>query len=149
MNTEGGARNLIFFMGAALLAAALLGLIVSRGTLLTVGLKARMSADAVHSRLAKEARGLGLTYESALAAPASAVGKPALWCLRKRSAGPAAYLGDDSRPVYITNALEMPDCPGSMHQTCADTLVVIETFTAAQFGEARGIRLEARFIAYP
>ena len=145
MTGENGYRNLFYLMGTGLLAACLLSFLLSSGTRrLAGGLRSRANLA-----LLKEARALGLTYEAALAAPASAVGKPALWCLRRRAAGPAAYKGDDSRPVHITNLAQMPDYTGSSHQTCTDTLVVIGTFTALQFGEVRGVRLEAGFVAYP
>lgn len=149
MNGENGARNLFYLMGATLLAASLLVFILSRGTRLAGGLRALTEAKAARGRLIEEARRLDLTYDSALAAPAAAAGKPALWCLRKLPSGPAAYRGDDSRPVYITNIREMPDYAGPKQQTCTDTLVVIGTFTALQFGEVYGARLEARFITYP
>ena len=150
MTGEGGYRNLFYLMGTGLLAAALLIFLLSSGTRrLAGGLKSRTSARAANLPLLKEALALGLTYETALAAPSGAVGKPAVWCLRKRAAGPAAYKGDDLRPVYITNLAQMPFYAGSMRQTCTDTLVVIGTFTALQFGEVRGGRLEAAFVAYP
>ena len=150
MTGEGGYRQLFFLLGAGLLATCLLILLLSSGTRrLAGGLRSRASARAANRALLKEARALDLTYEAALAAPADAVGKPAVWCLRKRGTGPAAYKGDALRPVYITNLAQMPDYAGSGHQTCTDALVVIGTFTALQFGEVRGVRLEAGFVAYP
>lgn len=149
MKGEGGARNLFYLFGAALLAGCLLVFVLSGTTRLEGGLRSRVSARAASLALIRQARALDITYEKALAAPAAAVGKPAVWCLRKRAAAPAAYKGDDGRPVYITNLAQMPDYTGSMHQTCTDTLVIIGTFTALQFGDARGVRLEAAFAAYP
>jgi len=114
------------------------------------GLKARLAAKAAISASAKEARALGLTYDSVLTAPAAALGKRAVWCLSSAAKGPRVfYEGKENKPVYITNRTAIPEYPLPSRATCADALVEITTFTVYSLGNASTWRLEVRLIGYP
>jgi len=134
--------------GVLLIAVVVLGAVVWMKTL-APGFKAGLAEKARHAPLLRQAGELGLTYETVLADPAKAVGKPAVWCLRRSGAEGALYDGREDKPVYIVNAGRMPSSYGTMRQTCTRTLVTIKTVTALDFGGTRGLRLEVDFIAYP
>ncbi|OGR40870.1 MAG: hypothetical protein A2X35_02750 [Elusimicrobia bacterium GWA2_61_42] len=146
---SGHLKNILTLLAVAVVSAPLLLACASWGRNLAPGLKTRLANKASTAPLIKEARRLGLTYEAALAAPSAAVGKPAVWCLRRAGSGPAAYRGDEARPVHIINPEKMPGRAGSGHESCTDALVEITTVTALSFGEVSALRLEARFVAYP
>ncbi|MDO8803811.1 MAG: hypothetical protein Q7R35_05235 [Elusimicrobiota bacterium] len=110
--------------------------------------KARMARKARNGPLIKESRELGLTYDSVLADPVRAVGKPAVWCLRRISPRETLYRGEEGKSVYIENPHGMSNPSGSMHQTCTDTLLTIKTVTALDLGTVRGLHIEASFVDY-
>jgi len=111
--------------------------------------KAAMARKAAHAPLVKQAKALALTYEAVLAAPANAVGKPAVWCLRRINPQETLYQGKEGKSVYIGNPYTMRDLAGSTHQTCTDTLVTIKSVTALEAGSIRSVRLEVEFVDYP
>lgn len=142
-------KNVAGLLGGAVLAAVLvLGAVMWAQTFVPA-YKARMARKARNAPLLKEARELGLTYNSVLAAPARAVGKPAVWCLRRINPWETLYKGEEGKSVYIDNPHGISNPSGSMHQTCTETLVTIKTVTALDLGTVRGLRLEASFIDYP
>lgn len=168
------------------IAAAVTGLLILAPLVLTAvlwadklapAMKARMARKAAIAPLVKEAKLLNLTYESALAEPEKAVGKPAVWCLRRApaqggysplpgspessaaAAAPAAsaaktfvetfYDGKDGRSVYIDNPEKMYQMNSSSHQACVRTLVTIKKLEAHDFGSGPHYRVEAEFVEYP
>jgi len=148
---NGHARNILALLCAALLAAALLGALVIWTLNLAPSFRARRAANAAIAGRLKEAKALGLTYESALAAPEKALGKPALWCLRRGDLDRTYYNGEEGKPVYIKNSGRMPSTVNytGKHQNCADALLTIATVSAVSYGSFSAVRLEADFIAYP
>ena len=142
-------KNIACLTGGAVLAAVLvLGAAIWAQTFVPA-FRARMARKAQNAPLMKEARELGLTYDSVLAAPAKAVGKPAVWCLRRITPWETLYKGEEGKSVYVENPHGMSNPSGSMHQTCTETLVTIKTVTALELGTVRGLRLEASFVDYP
>ena len=158
-------------IGVAILAPLLLAALMWADKL-APAMRERMGRKAAIAPLVKEARALGLTYESALADPFKSVGKPAVWCLRRmpeqrgyaplpgstdaaRAVKPNSgflgtwYEGDVKRPVFITNPGRVYSISGSMHQGCFNTLVVIKNVSAYDFGAGPRLRLEAEFVDYP
>lgn len=134
--------------GVLLIAVVVLGGVVWMKTL-APGFKAGLAEKARTGQLAKQARELGLTYETVLADPAKAVGKPAVWCLRKTGADTALYQAKEDKPLYFANPQSLPKYYGSMRQSCYDTLVTVKAVTALDFGGTRGVRLEVDFVGYP
>lgn len=134
--------------GVLLIAVVVLGAVVWMKTL-APGFKTVLAEKARNAPLLKQAGELGLTYETVLADPAKAVGKPAVWCLRRSGAEGALYQGKEDQPLFISNSAGMPRNYGTMHQTCVKTLVTIKTVTALDFGGVRGLRLEVDFVSYP
>lgn len=134
--------------GVLLIAVVVLGAVIW-GQTLAPGFKARLAEKARNAKLAKQAGELGLTYETVVADPAGAVGKPAVWCLRKTGPDAALYQAREDKPVYISNAGRMPKSYGAARQTCTNTLVTVKTVTALDFSGTRGLRLEVEFVGYP
>lgn len=142
-------KNIAVLTGGAVLAAVLVAAAAIWAQTLVPAFKARQARKAHNAPLIKEAGKLALTYDSVLAGPAQAVGKPAVWCLRRINPWQTLYQGKEGKLVYIENPHGMSNPGGSMHQTCTDTLVRIKTVTAVDLGTVRGMRLEASFIDYP
>ena len=164
-------KNIITAVGAFVIVAPLLLAGVMWSSKLAPAMKTRMARKAASAPLIKEARDLGLTYESALADPKRASGRPAVWCLRRvirqgsygGVAGPAPaapasasgnfletyYDGKEDKSVYITNPGRMYDMASSSHHGCVKTLVTIKTITFNDFGRGLRPRLEAEFVDYP
>ena len=158
-----------FAKGMALVCTAALAALWAAS--LVPELKARLSGKGANAPLIKEARRLDLTYESVLTDPARALGKPAIWCLRKikpQSApdtwpGPGGaavptpaqnfteslYDGEEGKSVYLDNPGKVYDISGSSHETCRNTLITVSKVTVLDLGGTRGVRLEASFIDYP
>ncbi len=134
--------------GVLLIAVVVLGAVIWMKTL-APGFKTTLAAKARNGQFIKQARELGLTYESVIADPAKAVGKPAVWCLRKTDAYMALYEDKEDKPVFFANPHSLPKSYGTMRQTCTNTLVTVKTVTALDFSGTRGLRLEVEFIAYP
>ena len=145
---NGHGKNTLTLLTASLLAAALLGTLVIWTMNLAPRFKTRMGRKAAIAPMIKEAKELNITYESALAAPTKAVGKPALWCLRKGTGDLSYYNGNEQQTVHITNQRRMPQ-NGSTHQSCTEALLTITTVTAASFGSFSAVRINAEFIGYP
>ncbi len=104
---------------------------------------------AASAALIAEAKRLALTYDSILADPKAAMGKPAVWCL-KRTSPYQAFLEDNGRKlVRIANPHAMYSTSGSTHQGCIDTLVTISGITATEIAGARNVTLEVSFVDYP
>lgn len=146
---SGHLKNILALLLACVVITPLLIMLSAHMQGAASGLRTRMGQKAAYAASLKQAKELGLTYESALASPAAALGKPALWCLRKSGTGRSFYKGDDTRPVYITNPERMDPTSGSSHQDCQDALIELSTFTVYSFGGPAKLRVEARFIAYP
>lgn len=146
---SGHLKNILTLLAAALVTLVLLASMTRVTRTLAPRLRARLAQRAAAAPLLREAARLAITYESALAAPGAAVGKPALWCLRDAGGGRTLYNGDESRPVYISNPASLPAPAGSIHRGCADALVEIASVTYSSFGVVSGARLEARFIGVP
>ena len=142
-------RNVAGLLGGAVLAAVLALVAAMWAQTLVPAFRARLARKAQNAPLMKEARELGLTYDSVLAAPAKAVGKPAVWCLRRITPWETLYQGKEGQSVYIENPHGMSNPSNSMRQTCTDTLLTIKTVTALELGTVRGLRLEASFVDYP
>lgn len=134
--------------GVLLIAIVVLGAVIW-GRTLAPGFKARLAEKRLNAPLIKQAGELGLTYETVLADPAKALGKPAVWCLRKAGADVALYQAKEDKPVYFANPRSLPKYYGTMRQACYNTLVTVKTVTALDFGGVRGLRLEVDFVAYP
>lgn len=169
-------KNIAVAVGAFALVAPLLLVALMWSSKLAPAMKTRMAKKAAIAPLVKEAKALGLTYESALADPKLAVGKPAVWCLRRVSAqggyaplpgspeasaaaaaapAPAKnfietlYGGVEGRSVYIDNPEKMYPMYNSMRQDCVKTLVTIKKLEAHDFGSGPRYRVEAEFVEYP
>ena len=134
--------------GVLLIAVVVLGAVIW-GKTLAPGFRDTLAGKARNGQMIKQARELGLTYETVLADPAKAVGKPAVWCLRKTGAATALYQAKEDKPLYFANPQSLPKYYGTMRQTCYDTLVTVKTVTALDFSGTRGLRLEVEFVAYP
>ena len=145
---RGSIADIGSLLGAGLLTAVVLLGVVVWGITLAPRFKARLADNARNAPLVKKAGELGLTYESVLADPAKAVGKPAVWCLRSTGAG-TLYQGKDDKPVYLVDPAGLPKGYSPSHQTCVNALVTIKSVTALDFGGARGLRLEVYFVGYP
>ncbi|KAF0127664.1 MAG: hypothetical protein FD189_1448 [Elusimicrobia bacterium] len=78
-----------------------------------------------YRRMLGEAEELGLTYESALADPGSAAGKPVLWCVQNRGADMVTAGGDPGRRLRVVNHTEMPVFAGGKHFACTDMLLTV------------------------
>lgn len=150
MKPGGRLKDALYLAGAGLLAFMLLALFGALARQLTPAFRARLEKKAASAPLRREARKLGLTYEAVLAAPAAALGKPVLWCMAKRQSGPALYGGLGDKPVLITNPEAMPsELYQYPRRPCADALLEITSFNTYDYGGARAVRVEARFIDYP
>lgn len=134
--------------GVLLIAVVVLGAVVWMKTL-APGFKSRLAEKARCAALVKQAGALGLTYETVLADPAGAAGKPAVWCLRKSGADMALYQAKEDKPVYFSTRGSLPKYYGTPRQTCRNTLVTVKTVTALDLNGTRGLRLEVEFVAYP
>jgi len=142
-------KNIVTLLGIVfVLVFSVLFMLIQAETIVPA-FKARMARKARSAILISEAKELNLTYESVLAAPAKAMGKPAVWCLKRRSAQEVFYKGNGWERIYIKNSREMYDNSGSRHQSCIDTLVTIKSITASKISGARNIRLEVDFVDYP
>ncbi|MDA8130943.1 MAG: hypothetical protein M0025_08265 [Elusimicrobia bacterium] len=96
----------------------------------------------------KEAGELSLTYEGVLAAPEKAVGKQALWCLKRMAPDSALYGGSSGKPVHISGSGLPPS--RTYRRDCDETLLTIRAVTATEFpGGQRSLRITAEFVAYP
>ena len=164
-------KNILAAVGAFVIVAPLLLAVVMWGGKLAPAMKARMARKAASAPLIKEAGELALTYESVLADPKAASGRPAVWCLRRvirqgtfggvpgpAPAAPASaaknfletyYDGNENRSVYIVNPEKMYRMASSSHQGCVKTLVTIKTIAFNDFGLGLRPRLEAEFVDYP
>ncbi len=99
------------------------------------------------SPLIKEAKSLGLTYESVLKYPDKALGKPAIWCIQNRGPEQVLYEGKQDKRIFVSNEGSMPLYIGDKHSICADMLVVIGSvkeseiidFKKKQFGQTSAI----------
>lgn len=141
-------KNILLLLAGGVLGAAVLGSALLLAARLWPSFQARMAKRAATAVLVKEAKELGLTYEAVVAAPAQALGKPALWCLRRSGADEAFYKGQEKTRLRITNPAAMYNYSGSSHQACVDTVVTIQNITAAEYLGARGLRLEVTFVDY-
>lgn len=165
-------RNIAAAVAGVVILAPLLLAALMWGSRLAPAMQERLARKAAIAPMVKEAWELGLTYDAALADPMKAVGKPAVWCLRrmpdqagyKPLPGPSAgapapapeqsymgtwYGGDSKRPVFLNNPRQVYSISGAMHQGCHNTLVVIKDISAYDFGAGPRLRLEAEFIDYP
>lgn len=142
-------KNIAGLVAGVVVAAVIVLAAAMWAQTLVPAFQARAARKARNAPLIKEARELGLTYDSVLAAPAQAVGKPALWCLRRISPFETLYKGEEGKSVYIENPHGMSAPTNSMRQTCTNTLLTIKTVTALDYGTVRGVRLEAGFVDYP
>lgn len=142
-------KNIASLLGGVVVAAVTVLAAVMWAQTLVPAFQARAAQKAKNAPLIKEAGALGLTYDFVLAAPAQAVGKPAVWCLRRISPWETLYKGEEGKSVYIENPHGMSAPSNSMRQTCTNTLLMIKTVTALDFGTVRGVRLEASFVDYP
>jgi hypothetical protein len=134
--------------GVLLIAVVVLGAVIW-GKTLAPGFKTRLAEKARYAPLLKQAGELGLTYEAVLADPAGAVGKPAVWCLRKTGADMMLYQGKEDKRVYIANPGSLPRYYGTMRETCYNALVTVKSVTTLDFSGTRGLRLEVDFVGYP
>jgi hypothetical protein len=146
---SGHLKNILTLLAATLVLLVLLASMTRVSRTLAPRFRTRLSAKAAQAPMLKEAKRLGLTYDSVLADPVKALGRPAVWCLRQGAGGLAAYDGDPDRTVEIVNPEDMPAVYGSTHQQCADALIELSTVTYYSFGGVSGARLKARFVAYP
>lgn len=141
-------KNIIALLGIVfVLVFSVLFILIQAETILPA-FKARTAKKAKSAILIREAKKLDLTYESVLATPIKSMGKPAIWCLKRRSAQEVFYKGNGWERIYITNPREMYDFSSSRHQSCMDTLVIIKSITASEISGARNIRIEADFVDY-
>ncbi len=142
-------KNIITLLGGVIILVSSLIFVLIQAETIVPAFKARMAKKARSSILIREAKELDLTYESVLSAPTKAMGKPAVWCLKRRSAQEVFYKGNGWERIYIKNPREMYDMSGSRHQSCIDTLLIIKSITASEISGARNIRLEVDFVDYP
>ena len=146
---SGQARNVFYLICAAVTAALLLALLGGLAKNLTPAVRARLQKKASNARLFRQAREQGLTYESALDSPMTSLGKHVLWCVSKQPSGPALYGGSGGRPLDIPNQADMPSEIFQQHRRpCADALLEITSFKTYDYGGARAVRIEARYIDY-
>ncbi|HCC47337.1 MAG TPA: hypothetical protein DEQ38_04360 [Elusimicrobia bacterium] len=141
-------KNILLLLAGGALAAAVLGSALLLAARLWPSFQARTAKREATAVMVKEAKALGLTYETVVAAPAQAMGKPALWCLRRSGADEALYKGQEKNRLRITNPAAMYNYSGSSHQACVDTVVTIQNITASEYLGARGLRLEVTFVDY-
>ena len=146
---DGQSRNVFYLICAAVTAALPLALFGGLAKNLAPAVRARIQKKASNAQLFRQARKLGLTYESALSAPLTSLGKPVLWCVSKPQSGPALYGGAGGRPVEIINQEEMPSEIYRQHRRpCAEALLELTSFKTYDSGGARAVRIEARYIDY-
>ncbi|OGR51938.1 MAG: hypothetical protein A2049_07830 [Elusimicrobia bacterium GWA2_62_23] len=147
---SGHLKNILTLLLAVVIIVPLIAILTLNTREAASGLKGRLAAKAALAEKVREARALGLTYDSAMAAPAAALGKTAVWCLSNPDKGRRIfYEGNETRPVYMNNQTGIPEYPLPHRSTCADALVEITTFTAYSFGDVSARRIEVRLIAYP
>lgn len=142
-------KNIVTLLGIVFILTFSVIFVLIQAETTVPAFKARMAKKARSAILIREAKGLGLTYESVVAAPTKAMGKPAVWCLKRRSSQEVFYKSNGWERIYIKNPREMYDISGSRHQSCIDTLVTIRSITASEISGARNIRLEVDFVDYP
>jgi len=102
-----------------------------------------------NAQLIDEAKKLNLTYNSILADPTAAMGKPTIWCLRRTSPTEVYFNDNGWKRIIIKNPDMMYEHAGSRHQSCVNTLLTIKSITATEISGARNITLEANFVDYP
>lgn len=149
INQSVSLRNIGILLGSV--SAVVIGVlfVLIQAETIVPAFKVRMARKARSAILVKEAKEFGLTYESVLVAPAKAMGKPAVWCLKIRSAQEVFYKGNGWERIYIQNPREMYNFSSSRRQTCINTLVTIKSMTVSEISGARNIRLEVDFVDYP
>jgi hypothetical protein len=146
---SGHLKNTFTVLAAALIALALLGTVLtwSAGAA-AAGLRARLAQRKARAPLLKEAAALGLTYETAMAAPEKALGKHAVWCLRLYS-GRAYYGFGTDKPVEIDNQQDMSAAEYNRQSgdfQCGKALVEIEGVKTFDFAGQRAVRLQLRYL---
>ncbi|MDA8132539.1 MAG: hypothetical protein M0011_13630 [Elusimicrobia bacterium] len=148
MTGNSGIGKVYAMAGAGLLLALLAALATAWLQSLSPSFSAERARRAALRPMLKEAKELSLTYEIVLAAPAKAVGKPALWCLKRTAPDAALYGGDGGKPVHISG-FGMPPSR-TYRRDCDETLLTIKDVTATEFpGGGRSVRITAEFVAYP
>lgn len=146
---NGQVRNVFYLICAAVTAALLLALLGGLVRNLTPEVRARLRKKASNAHLFRQAREQGLTYEAVLGSPGTALGKQVLWCVSKPPSGPALYGGSGGRPLEILNPEDMPSEIFQQHRRpCADALLEITAFKTYDYGGARAVRIEARYLDY-
>ena len=143
-------KNIAILLGGVVLGAVIVLVSAMWAEKLVPAFRARQARKARNAPMIEQAGKLGLTYDSVLADPERAVGKPAVWCLTKMTPWKMLYQGSEGKPVYIENPHGMSKVIGqAQDQTCTDTLLTIKSVTTLDFGTVRGLRLEASFVDYP
>lgn len=146
----GQVKKVLYLASAAVLASMLLALFGGLARRLTPAFRARMEKKAASAPLFRQARKLGLTYEAALGAPMAALGKPVLWCVYI-SSSQVYFAPGRNKPVDVVNTGEMPwQLYGtySGEYDCRNALLEISGVRTFDFGGARAVRLQARYIDY-
>ncbi|MBI4801107.1 MAG: hypothetical protein HY796_01150 [Elusimicrobia bacterium] len=93
----------------------------------------------------REAKNLGLDYDTALTGGDKYRDKSALWCVQTGSEGAAFYKGDLSRRLFVKNHQAMPSFTGSKHANCADMLLKIEDVRKTASGGVVTVRFVHKF----
>ena len=144
-------KRVIKLAGAAAAGLVLLGVLTALTGNVVPAFNRRMARKAASAPLLRRAAELGITYETVLRSPADSLGKPVSWCVHL-SSGQAFYGHDRSRPIDITNSGEMPSGiykRQSGDYECSSALLEITAVKAFDYGGARAVRVQTRFVDYP
>ncbi|OGS42448.1 MAG: hypothetical protein A3J79_01925 [Elusimicrobia bacterium RIFOXYB2_FULL_62_6] len=79
----------------------------------------------------KEAKSLGLDYDTVLAGGNKYEDKNVLWCVQNRGEEAVSYKGDPGRRLAVSNFPAMPLVSGSKHESCSDMLLKVKSGNAA------------------
>ncbi|MBU2575263.1 MAG: hypothetical protein KKH28_14435 [Elusimicrobia bacterium] len=93
----------------------------------------------------REAKSLGLDYDTVLAAGDKYRDRAALWCVQTGEEGAAFYKGDLSKRLFVKNHPAMPYFTGSKHANCADMLLKIESARMTAVGGVVTVRFLYKF----
>lgn len=74
----------------------------------------------------KEAKSLGLEYDTVLEGGDKYKDKSVLWCVQNRGENAVAYKGDTRRRISVSNYPLMPAVAGDKHAGCKDMLLKID-----------------------
>jgi len=90
------------------------------------GFSINRARNAEIAPLVEKAKALGLTYETVLADPAGAEGKPVVWCVQNRDPHGVTVDGNGAKRLSVSNYPRMPLFMGDKHRACIPMILLVE-----------------------